>query len=167
MTGMLTLALLLVSPSAEAAPPVEYNAKNRLGTSFGLGSAVGYFGFSFERDALPWLQIEGGIGLGYTGVQLEGAPRLVLPLASWFGLFVAGGPSLSIRSTQPRRVRLWGNLEFGFQIQGKRFFVRAGGGYTVLMRGRVKAPCLHCQEYSYWEEGERLPALRNTYGVRF
>jgi hypothetical protein len=52
--------------------------RNVVRVDVGLFSTVGFVGMSYGRAVTRWLVLEGGVGLGLTGVQLSLTPRLAL-----------------------------------------------------------------------------------------
>ena len=168
------LAVLFTAPVAGADEPSD-NERNHVALNLGWGSAVGFAGATYDRAIIDHLQLQGGLGLGYTGVQLAAMAQFVFPLWRRFGLsaLAGAGPSLSMRRSSPRKVRTWGNAELGWQVDRGGFFMQMAGGVTVLVRGQVDAPCIHCDLSEYpgdaktWKAGHILPAVRAAYGVRF
>jgi hypothetical protein len=106
--------------------------KNVLALNVGLGSAVGYLGATYAHEPLEFLQLEGGVGLGFSGLQLSAMPKLVICGGS--NCFISGaGVSLSFpTSTAAKGLPTWLNVDaVGYEYRsasGTSFFCAAGFG---------------------------------------
>lgn len=78
------LIALLASAPALAAPPVEVVSETAplpppaLRVDLGLGSPVGSLGVVYSRPVSPQLAVEGGLGIGASGLQLSAMGKLRL-----------------------------------------------------------------------------------------
>ena len=133
------IALLLLV-ALGAAPEPNPNA---IAINLGLGSAVGYVGLTYARTVVPRLELEAGVGYGYTGTQLSLMPKLALGRGSEH--FVLGvGPSFGTPGTivdGVRRAVPWINVDAGYEHRGADgfFFLFAMGTATCLAPWLQKA----------------------------
>lgn len=106
--------------------------KNQMALHVGLGSAVGYLGATYAHEPLQLLQLEGGVGLGFSGTQLSAMPKLVICGGS--NCFISGaGVSLSIpTSSAATGFPTWLNVDaVGYEYRspsGTSFTCAAGFG---------------------------------------
>jgi hypothetical protein len=127
--------------AAQDAPPVH---RNRLGFDLGIASAVGTIGLAYQFAPSPRFRLEGGLGWGFSGVQLSIMPKVALGGAPC--VFVVGlGPSLALggpyadagAAHEPRPdVIPWLNLDVpGIECRSDAgFSVEATLGLTMALR---------------------------------
>jgi hypothetical protein len=92
-----SVVLLIVAARAghAAGPEEDTFARNRVGVELGVGSALGELGVSYLYAPAQRFRLEGGLGWGFSGVQLSFMPKVVA--GSGTCGFVAGfGPSLAL-----------------------------------------------------------------------
>ena len=171
-SGLMLCAMLAAAP--EGASTLGPNAFH---ANVGLASAVGVVGITYERDLAPVLQLELGLGFGFTGAQFSLMPKLLFgdPRARW----VTGlGLSVSVPgaerytdsttpATRPHVVTPWLNIDaIGFEKttdHGTDFLIAAG-----------VAVCLAHGQYKVFDDGSpgelfglTVPQLRVAFGPRF
>ena len=111
--------------------------------NLGTFSAVGLAGVTGIYRALPWFEVEAGVGLGFTGLQLEVMPRLVFGKGP--NHFVVGvGPSQGIGlegfGFARRGYRTtWINAEVGYEL-------RSSGGLGLLIASGLTAGLAGCTD---------------------
>ncbi|HEY0709547.1 MAG TPA: hypothetical protein VGG33_22240 [Polyangia bacterium] len=137
----------------------------------GVGSPVGFVGLSLSRWLGTHAAIEGGVGYGYTGLQLSLLAKAAL--ASGQNLCsLAGGPSTSLSvkndSNQPRLT--WAHAELGCQRLERDFLIAISAGVAFGIRGQFQAFCLFpldsdCKPINI--EGRVFPMIRVGVGRRF
>jgi hypothetical protein len=78
---LVSLSLLPAIGAAAGAPTpvgdVTERAPTAVGVDLGVASALGLGGVTLTRRLASHLRLEGGVGLGITGVQLSFMPKLV------------------------------------------------------------------------------------------
>jgi hypothetical protein len=143
-TGLFAGLGLLIARSAAAEPQQEVRV------DAGLFSAVGELGLVYQADLFPYFAVEGGAGVGFTGVQLSAMAKGGLPvgrigkLTSGVGLSLAV-PTLGIKGAQTKYVDgeampsgdtiPWLNVDaIGLQQQYGRTVVSAAVGVTMPLR---------------------------------
>ena len=91
----LAVASLLVFGASRASAQDEAPLHpNRMGFDLGVASAVGEIGLVYQFAPSPRWRFEGGLGWGFSGVQLSVMPKIALGGAC---SFVAGlGPSVGV-----------------------------------------------------------------------
>jgi len=123
----------------------EFNRKNRLQASIGMGSAVGEIGASYTYAPLPVVEFEFGLGLGFTGFQFSAMPKLSLAMNRSDRLILGVGPSASLDfATNPNRNYLgyWLNAETGYEhrtVSG--FSILLAVGITYGLGGDMRGHC--------------------------
>ena len=170
LSTSLALAAILCTPFSVstdgAAEPV--GRVNHLGVNLGVGSSVGSYGLTYDRDLSRRWQIQAGAGLGSTGLELSLMPRFLLRTGARHALFIGMGPSvglpLNLIMDQPTAV--WANGEAGYQYERSRFYFQFGLDYAVLLRGTAPPACIGC-DGDRLRPGASLPGFRLTAGVRF
>jgi hypothetical protein len=169
----LALALALPGIPAMAQPPEVYRAPGvplrplLLGANVGMGSAVGSVGVTLGYMPTDQLELEFGVGRGYSGAQFSVMPKLLLG-RDFLRLVLGAGPSLSTSSDGQQA---WLNGEVGLGIMGRRLFASLTGGFTYLVAGRVPSPCFLCDttpsDRRYYDAPTVFPTTRFTIGMRF
>jgi hypothetical protein len=102
-------------------PSGEQSSIMRLMFNLGLGSPIGLLGGTLTFSPWTGFQIELGLGLGLSGVQLSGMPKL--SVGSGQRHFVLGaGPSIGIgNNPNPSQlcISYWLNAEVGYEIRSE------------------------------------------------
>jgi hypothetical protein len=174
VAAVLAGAVAVPAVPAVAQPPSVYRedegppARPMLfGANLGMGSAVGNVGLTLGYLWTRDLELEFGIGRGYSGAQFSVMPKALLgstPLRLVLGL----GPSLS---TNTDGQQVWINGEAGVGLVGRRLFATLTGGLTYLLAGRVPSPCFLCDttptDRRYYDAPATFPTTRFTLGIRF
>jgi|tagenome__1003787_1003787.scaffolds.fasta_scaffold19861041_1 hypothetical protein len=170
--GALALVCALPLPAAAQPPWVSRSPGPQprpilVGGNVGMGSAVGSVGVTVGYMATEQLELEFGVGRGYSGAQVEVMPRLLLGYG-FLRLVLGLGPSLSM---SPDGRQGWVNGEIGPMLVGRRLFASLTGGFTYLVAGRVPAPCFLCDttptDRRYYDAPTTFPTTRLTIGLRF
>jgi len=113
--------ILVVGPAATARADDDDEAssvpRHRVALDFGLGSAIGAVGLTYNYAFSPLFRGELGAGWGWSGVQLSVMPKVALhghacALTSGFGAAVAlGGPSVEAGHGPAPTTIPWLNLD--------------------------------------------------------
>ena len=109
-----------------------------LALNVGLGSAVGYFGFTYALSPVPFTSREVGIGTGITGKQYSLMQKLALGGSASTVRFISGvGISRATGSNRAPDPSLWLNLDVaGLEVRTARHFVFfLSAGYTIGLTG--------------------------------
>jgi hypothetical protein len=165
------LATGLASSSARADEDEAY--ENHVGAGVGIASPVGELGLTIDNDVTRALQVQLGLGLGFSGWQVSLMPRYVFRLdrRGRHALLLGAGPSLAVAPGAAWPWRGWGNAEVGYQNEHRRFFLQVTVGLTMLLGGHIKA----CEtvdvcgwfDLGDWHRGDWSPAGRVMLGRRF
>jgi hypothetical protein len=160
------LACLFLAVSAGVARAEEgavEEAHHVLRASFGMFSALGFGGLSYAIVPTRHLEIEAGIGYGFTGVQYSGMVRLREGTAR--NQFILGAGS-SYATGQAGGSILWGNLEMGYEHRfASGLSIAIVGGATVALSGTERAGCWFCFDED--DAGVVLPQARTMLGYWF
>jgi hypothetical protein len=93
VVGTLSVALLIGTGRAAAQnEPLAH--PNRLGFDVGVASAVGEIGLAYQYAPSSRWRLEGGLGWGFSGVQLSAMPKVAFGGAC--SLLLGAGPSLAV-----------------------------------------------------------------------
>ena len=109
-----------------------------LALNVGLGSAVGYFGFTYALSPVPFTSREVGIGTGITGKQYSLMQKLALGGSASTVRFISGvGISRATGSNRAPDPSLWLNLDVaGLEVRTAGHFVFfLSAGYTIGLTG--------------------------------
>jgi hypothetical protein len=151
----------VVSDSGPPARPMLF------GANVGMGSAVGNVGLTLGYMPTRDMELEFGVGRGYSGAQFSAMAKALLG-GGPFRLILGLGPSMS--SSEDAR-QFWINGEAGLGVMGQRLFASLTGGLTYLLSGRVPSPCFLCDttptDRRYYEAPATFPTTRFTIGIRF
>jgi len=143
LVGLCGLTGLLIARPAAAEP------QQAVRVDAGLFSAIGELGLVYQADLSPYFAVEGGAGLGFTGVQFSAMVKGALPvgagkLTTGAGLSLAV-PALGIKGAQTDYVDgepmpsgetiPWLNVDvIGWQRQYGRTVMSAALGVTAPLR---------------------------------
>jgi len=139
---------------------------------FGLGSAIGEIGASYTRTFADLFGIEGGLGWGFSGVQLSLMPKLFLGSAH-HRLVLGVGPSVGVptesrdSSGDPTHPIAYVNVEFGYDLRtesGVAFEITLGAT-TVVSHTHWSTFCIDSCEVV--RGGDVFPTLRIGVGHWF
>jgi hypothetical protein len=139
---------------------------NTLRLDVGVASAVGTLGIAFARTFGGLLQMEAGVGTGYSGTQLSLMPKIVLGSRD---VYFVTGAGLSVASpTNPLHATghlVWLNVDavglelisrHGFTFQGSAGITKGLGGGSI------------CTNWiDGCEPGEKLPNAATVWGPQF
>lgn len=166
--GVVVATLLLAAPSpsrAQALPDDEGPPPrpNTVHLDVGAGSAVGFLGIAFAHTFGGLVQVEAGVGTGYSGTQFSLMPKIVLGGREVH--FVAGA-GLSVASpTDPLHATghpVWLNVDavglelisrFGLMFAASAGITKGLGGGTM------------CTNWiDGCDPGEKLPNVSTVWG---
>ena len=131
------------------ARPAAAQPQQAVRVDVGLFSAVGELGVVYQADLLSYFAVEGGLGLGFTGVQLSGMVKGAVPVRYGkltFGVGVSGAvPALGIDGAQTEyddgepapsgETIPWVNVDaIGFQQWYGRTVIAGALGVTAPLR---------------------------------
>ena len=135
----------------DSTEPAEiFTSKIRGMGNLGLASAVGEVGGTLTYSPVPAFQIELGVGLGITGLQLSVMPKLSLGHLPRYHLILGLGPSLSGLHKDSQGVvqySVWLNGEVGYEYRspgGFAFLVAGGFTYAVASDQTYKSCYAYC-----------------------
>jgi hypothetical protein len=143
-----SLALLLTLSNTAAAnvenpPQSAVDLRNELRLDLGVASPVGELGLSRTRWISPSWAVEGGLGLGYTGLQLALAGKAAVVRGPHV-FAVTFGPSLSVPVNTSSRTTtlLWANAELGYQYRRpSNWVLGVAAGATMGLAGQLQSIC--------------------------
>jgi hypothetical protein len=169
--GVAAATLLVAAPiSGRAQALADGDApaprSNTIRLDVGVASAIGDLGITFTRTLGGVVQIEAGVGTGFSGTQLSLMPKIAL--GSQDVQFVAGaGLSVAI-PTNPLHSTghpLWLNVDaVGLElISPHGFTFLAAAGITLGLGGGGLCTNL----FDGCDPGEKLPSVANEWGPQF
>ncbi len=150
LAAIACLSSLLVAarPARAAQPQIERaplpTLRHDVRLNFGYASAVGFAGMTYTFSPAPVLELEGGVGYGYSGVQLSLMPKL--SVGSEHHRFIAGvglSASLDPERAETLHTGAWLNAEIGYTYRGAgRLSLLIAGGVTAGLGGKMHALCI-------------------------
>jgi len=154
-------------------PPVDVaTLANVVRGDFGLASAVGAIGVTYTRTFADLFGLEGGLGWGFSGVQLSLMPKLFLGSAH-HRLVLGVGPSMGVpteshdSSGDPTAPIGYVNVEFGYDLRTESgvAFEIALGATTVVSHTHWDTFCI--DSCVHVRSGDVFPTLRIGVGHWF
>jgi hypothetical protein len=142
MVSMLLAAVLVCAvPALEARPPA-----NVLAFNLGVGSAVGTLGVTYAWSGLEPLELELGLGVGYSGSQGSLMAKLASTTSRVHKVTTGVGAALTLTpGAQTRGNPVWLNADvLGYEYRGASgfFFGASAGFYKGLGGGGL---CVDCE----------------------
>ena len=148
MWQVVTLALLAAVPE----PVREPLPKNALAFNVGFASAIGELGVTYMLTPMAPLELELGMGAGYSGLQLSFMPKLSFGTRNHRVTSGIGVASTVAPSAVTRDNPIWLNadiLGYEYRSDGRFFFALAVGVYKGLGGGGVcQGDCEGGNEYA-------------------
>ena len=148
-------ASTLTGPEDTVSSP-PYPRRWAVMANVGTFSAIGLAGVTGVYRARPWLELEAGVGLGFSGLQIEVMPRLVF--GKGVQHFVMGvGPSQGIGLEEVGFARrgyrtTWINAELGYEL-------RSHSGLGLLIVSGLTAGVAGCTDTCDHNETSESHAL--------
>ena len=126
--------------SVERSSPPEASPKNAVAFNLGLASAIGAIGLTYMLTPLPPIELEVGLGQGYSGTQLSFMGKLSFGSRRHRMTTGVGIASTVASSAYARDNPLWLNVDvlgYEFRSDGGFFFAFAAGMFKGLGGGAV------------------------------
>ena len=126
--------------SVERSSPGEAPPKNAVALNVGVASAIGEIGLTYMLTPLPPIELEVGLGQGYSGTQLSFMWKLSFGSRNHRATTGVGIASTVAGSQVTRDNPLWLNVDvigYEFRSDGAFFFSLAAGLFKGLGGGAV------------------------------
>lgn len=126
--------------SVERSSPAEAPPNNAVAFNVGVASAIGEIGLTYLLTPLPPIELEVGLGQGYSGTQLSFMWKLSFGSRKHRATTGIGIASTVARSEVTRDSPLWLNVDvigYEFRSDGGFFFSLAAGLFKGLGGGAV------------------------------
>ena len=127
-------------PAVEPSAPPEAPPKNAVAFNVGVASAIGEIGLTYMLTPLPPIELEVGLGQGYSGTQLSFMWKLSFGSRKHRATTGIGIASTVAGSEVTRDNPLWLNVDvigYEFRSDGGFFFALAAGLFKGLGGGGV------------------------------